>query len=496
MDSQYQQEEKAALQVLEQFINRYGPPAGEEGPLRMVIEVLGVDPDPWQQDVLRAFGRGERRISIKACHGPGKTAVAAWCIINQLLCRFPQKTVATAPSAGQLKGALVPEIKMWVKELPAILQNILDVGATTIRVVGAEESSFFEARTARAENPEALQGVHAEHVLLVADEASAVPEPIYEAAAGSMSGHNATTLLLSNPTRSSGFFFDTHNKLKDMWFTITVSADDSPRVTDDFKYDIERRYGKDSNAYRIRVEGRFPKSDQDTIIPFELIDSAQKRDIIEPANVARVWALDVARFGDDANVLVKRSKLAVAPDIQSWQGMDLMQTAGRVKAEWDDTHPQERPDEILVDVIGMGAGVVDRLRELKLPARGINVSETSTIDEKYRNLRTELWFKAREWLDSKDHKLPSCEGGCPNDCIHERLTMELSVLKYGYTSSGKLMAEPKSDLKKRGYKSPDVADAFVLSFASEPASLVHGSKGSGTWGSNWNDDLSRGLAHV
>lgn len=483
-------------QILLDFIKRYGPPAGEEGPVRMVREMMKAEPDPWQEKVLRAFGRGERRISIKACHGPGKTAVAAWCIINQLFTRFPQKSVATAPSASQLKGALVPEIKMWLKELPEELQALLDVGAEKIRLLSAPEASFFEARTARAENPEALQGVHSDHVLLVADEASAVPEAIYESAAGSMSGHNATTLLLSNPTRSSGFFFDTHNKLRDMWMTVTVSAADSPRVTDDFVYDIARRYGDDSNAYRIRVLGEFPKSDQDTIIPYELIDSAQKRDIVVPKNVRTVWGLDVARFGDDDSCLVKRNSLAVDPDIKLWHGVDLMVTAGKVKKEWDESSDFERPDEILIDAIGLGSGVVDRLRELGLPARGINVSETSTVSERYRNLRTELWFSAREWLETRDHGLPSCEGGCSNDCIHERLAQELAVLKYSVTSSGKLMAESKTDLKKRGYKSPNVADAFLLTLASEPTSLVHGSGGSRAWRSNWNDDLSRGLAHV
>lgn len=480
-----------------EFLERYGPKAGPEGPVRFVREVLGADPDPWQEGVLLAFGRGERRISIRACHGPGKTAVAAWLVCYMMFCRFPQKTVATAPSRGQLEDALVAEVEKWMKRLPPALLELVEIKKNRIELRAASEESFFTARTARAENPEALQGVHSEHVLLIADEASGVPEAIFEAAAGSMSGHSATTLLLSNPVRSSGFFFDTHSKLKDLWYTVQVSAADSPRVTDDFVYDIARRYGENSNAYRIRVLGEFPLADLDTIIPFEFVESARNRDIELPGNLDEIWGLDVARFGDDYNALVRRTKLAVMPDIDIWMGKDLMKTAGRVKALWDSLPPHQRPSEILVDVIGLGAGVVDRLREQKLPVRGVNVSETASVEEEYRNLRTELWFTAREWLATRDRKLPSCEGvgGCARDCPHEQLAAELVVPKFDYTSSGKLLMESKRDIKKRIHRSTNVADAFALTFASEPVSLLRGSSDR-NWRTNWHDELRRGRSVV
>ena len=186
------------------FLREYGPKSGPDGPLRIVREVLGVETvDPWQEEVLTEFGRGGRNISIRACHGPGKTAVAAWLVVIMLLTRFPQKTVATAPSKGQLQGALMPEVKSWINKLPEPLKELLDVKAQGVYLREAPAESFFEARTARVENPEALQGIHSDHVLLIADEASGVPEKIFEAAVGSMSGVNATTLLLSNPIRSS-----------------------------------------------------------------------------------------------------------------------------------------------------------------------------------------------------------------------------------------------------------------------------------------------------
>jgi hypothetical protein len=462
------------------------------GPVLFVREVLGVEPDDWQIGVLKAYGRGERRISIRSCHGPGKTAVAAWLVIVNLVTRLPQKTVATAPTTAQLDDALVSEVKMWMNRLPATIKDLFEIKTRRIELRSAPDECFFSARTSRAEKPEALQGIHADegHVLLIADEASGVPEPIFEAAAGSMSGHNATTLLLSNPVRTSGFFYDTHHKLHDMWYTVHVSHADSPRVADDFVEDIARRYGEDSNAFRIRCLGEFPRADDDVIIPFELIVAASERDIIMRPG-AEVWGVDVARFGDDSSTLVKRRPRHLLPDIKEWKDIDTMQLCGRVKFEYDNTQPSERPEEILVDVIGLGAGVVDRLMELKLPVRGINVSETAAASDLYRNLRTELWFEAREWFAGKDVTIPKSRD---RDDPVEKLITELSLLRYGYTSNGKLMAESKAELKKRGHKSPNFADAFVITFASAAATMTFGSHIGKNVG--WNEPLKRNLKGI
>lgn len=477
--------------VFDAFLLRYGPKAGVRGPLRFVKEVLGIKADRWQRIVLMWYGAGERRISIRACHGPGKTAVAAWIILHHIITRFPQKTVATAPSRDQLEDALVAEVMTWFKYLPQPIQDLFDEKKNRLELKLAPDESFFSARTARAEKPEALAGVHSENVLLIADEASGVDEAIYESAAGSMSGHNALTLLLGNPVRSSGLFFDTHHSLKDMWKTMKVGAADSPRVTDDFVEQIRRQYGEPSNAFNIRVLGEFPKADDDVIIPFDLLQAAQDRDVVATTRFQAVWAVDCARFGPDFNVLLKRNNLMVLPDIKKWQGVDTMQTVGRAKHEWDHTPPHERPREILVDSIGLGGGVADRLRELGLPARDINVSETDSVDEEYRNLRTELGFKARRWLEGKACSLPDGED------IHAELVTQVAAIRYGYTSSGKLIMEPKSETKKRlrGNTSPDVADAFFLSFASEFATMTRGGKGG--WGSqDWNEPINRDIPVV
>jgi phage terminase large subunit len=141
--------------------------------------------------------------------------------------------------------------------------------------------------------------------------------------------------------------------------------------------------------------------------------------------------------------------------VKFWRGKDTMQVAGLIVQEWKDTDEDERPSEILVDVIGLGAGVVDRLRELGLPVRGVNVGEAAAVNDRYMRLRDELWFRARDWLAGADVKLP------PDDA----LIGELTGPKYKITSTGKIQVESKDDMKKRGLQSPDLADAFILTLA-------------------------------
>ena len=123
-----------------------------------------------------------------------------------LLLKYPCKVVVTAPTSSQLFDAMYAELKRWINELPKELQQLLNVKSDRVELVAAPAEAFISCRTARPETPESLAGVHSENVLLVIDESSGIAEKIFESAAGSMSGHNATTLMLSNPTRSSGTF--------------------------------------------------------------------------------------------------------------------------------------------------------------------------------------------------------------------------------------------------------------------------------------------------
>jgi len=458
-----------------ELVRRYRPNA----PL-FVREVLGVDPDPWQVEVLEAISRGERKISVRSGHGVGKSTVASWAMIWYMLTRGPAKIVVTAPTSSQLYDALFAELKRWVKELPNAWGDRLEVKTDRIEMRAAPQESFISARTSRAEQPEALQGVHSDHVMLVADEASGIPESVFEAAAGSMSGHNAVTILLGNPTKSSGFFFDTHNRLKDEWWTRRVSCYDSKRVSDAYIKDMASRYGEESNAFRVRVLGEFPRTDDDTLIGVELVDSAFHRDV-ETTDTQTVWGLDVARFGTDATALAKRKGNAVT-EIRKWRGLDLMQTTGAVVAEYEAMKPEDRPVEILVDSIGLGAGVVDRLRELNLPARGINVAESPAMGTIYVNLRAELWGKMKAWLEKRDCKIPK----------DESLLAELVSPRYSFNSNGKMKLESKDEMRKRGIGSPDMADALALTFASDAGTALYGK----AYNSQWGKPIKRNLRAV
>ena len=456
------------------FVSAY-----KDDPVAFVREILGAEPFDYQQALLVDIANGERKISVRSGHGTGKSTTFSWAMLWFAMTRFPFKVVVTAPTSGQLFDALFAELKRWINELPEALRPILDVKNDRVSVLAAPSEGFISARTSRAETPEALAGVHSANVMLVVDEASGVPEQVFEAAAGSMSGHSAVTLLASNPTRSSGTFFETQTRLSGSWKCHHWSCIKSPLVSRDFIEEMKLRYGEESNAYRIRVLGEFPLADDDTIVPFHLVDAAVHRDIEPDDHATVIWGLDVARFGSDKTALAKRQGNTIT-EINSWQGLDLMQTVGRVKAEYDGLPMSIRPSEIMVDVIGMGGGVVDRLRELGLPVRGINVAESPSMKDTYTNLRAELWFKMRGWLEQRGAKLPR----------NEQLIAELTSIRYSFVSSGKMKAEGKDDMRKRGLASPDLADAVCLTLASDAATALGGKA------STWGKPLRRNLKGV
>jgi len=459
---------------MEEFTQAY-----YDDPVRFVREMLGADPYEYQREFLEALAQGERKMSVKSGHGTGKSTTASWAMLWFLLLRYPVKVVVTAPTSSQLFDAMFAELKRWINELPKELQELLNVKSDRVELLRAPAEAFISCRTARAETPEALAGVHSDNVLLIVDEASGVPEQVFEAAAGSMSGHNATTLMLSNPTRSSGTFFESHNRMANSWWTRTWSCEDSPLVSDEFVDEMRLRYGEESNAFRVRVLGQFPLSDDNTIIPFHLVEAAQHRDIVVADETDVVWGLDVARFGSDATALCKRQG-PVVTELRSWRGLDLMQTSGRVVAEYEALPPSKRPTEILVDSIGVGSGVVDRLRELDLPVRGINVAESPSMGDTYMNLRSELWFKCKAWLEDRSCKLPK----------DDQLQAELTAIRYSFTSSGKMKAESKDEMRRRGVGSPDLADALCLTMASDAATAQ-----SGTFKS-FRGELRRGMRGI
>jgi hypothetical protein len=453
-----------------------------DDPVAFAREVAGIEPDEWQVELLDAVAAPAiRRISVRSGHGVGKSTGVALAAVWHVLMRVPSKTVVTAPTSSQLFDACFAEMKNVAKRLKPPFNNLLELKSDRIELKSHPESTFISCRTSRAEQPEALAGVHSPSVLLIADEASGIPSSVFEAASGSMSGHSATTILTGNPTRNTGFFYDTHNRLREDWYTMHVSCVDSPRVSEDFVEDMKRRYGEDSPAYHVRVLGNFPPSEEDTVIPVSLIEHAMANDIKVHEDTIAIWGLDVARQGGDASVLAKRQGPVIHP-LTVWRNLDLMQLTGAVKAEYDAMPPSKRPAEIIVDSNGFGAGVLDRLRELGLPARGLNVSERAMAKDTYLNLRAEIWFKMKMYLEGMDVSLPR----------DDALYAELAAPRYHFTSAGKLQVESKDSMKKRGVASPDRADAVALSLANDHTTMAFGTSSAGSW----NRPLRRGLSVV
>ena len=438
--------------------------------MSFVKNVFKVEPDEWQTAFLEAIRDNNRRISVRSGHGVGKSTAASWAMLWYLMTRYPVKVVVTAPTSSQLFDALFAEIKRWVKEMPPALSELLEVKSDRIELRPSPTEAFISARTSRAEQPEALQGIHSDHVMLVADEASGVPEAVFEAAAGSMSGHSAVTVLLGNPVRSSGYFFETHNRLKSEWFTLHVNCEKSKRVSKEFVREMAIKYGEESNAYRVRVLGEFPLSDDDTMIPFSVVEQAMNRDIEVDRFAPMIYGVDVARFGSDKSALAKK-KGNVIIEVKKWRGLDLMQLVGAIKSEYEAEESHDRPVSIYIDSIGLGSGVVDRLRELGLPAVGINVSESPAMKGSYINLRAELWGKMKNWLEQRNCVIPK----------DDDLLADLTAPRYTFNSSGKLRVESKDEMKKRGLASPDMADACILTLAGDAAVGIYGSNSGSTW---------------
>jgi len=444
-----------------EFITTY-----RNNPVAFVRKVLGAKPLPWQVELMTLVAKGERRISVRAGHGVGKSTCCSWLLLWQLCTRMPQKSVCTAPTASQLFDALFSELKHWANRLPPALKDSIEIFSDRIVHKGAPESSFISARTSSAERPEALAGIHSENVLLIVDEASAIPEAVFESAAGSMSGHTATTILIGNPTRNTGLFFRTHHQLKGDWKTMHVSCRDNPLVSQDFIDQIASTYGENSNAFRVRVLGDFALRDDDTLIAADLVDAAMSRDIALDETQDLIFGVDVARFGSDRSVICKRRGNVVI-EVRHWAGEDLMGTVGRILHE----AKIDKPAVIAVDSIGLGAGVADRLRELQREHKelrstsviDVNVSESNAMNQQAAKLRDELWLACREWLETRAVKLPR----------DDEMRAELLGPTYAFTSNGRIKVESKADMKRRGMRSPDVADALCLTFAGG-AALVGG----------------------
>lgn len=423
-----------------------------------VLKVTHIE--PWQREELEALDSGATKLSIRSGHGVGKTCFCAWTALHFLLFRDDVKVIVTSPSAKQMSDGLIPEIQKWIARLPKWMSMQLEITSERLTRKPNNKNNFISFRTARKENPEALQGVHAQSVLIIVDEASGVEEVIYEAGQGALSTVGSIAILIGNPTKPSGFFFKTHHELSDLWRTRKVSCMESSRVSEDYIKSQERTYGRDSREFKVRVLGEFPDSGENAVIPREYVESAIGRDVRSPGRGV-VWGLDPGRGGDPSGFVERSDKVIL--DMEEYRLDDSMRLVGVVKHRWDTTPTRLRPSAIYVDAIGLGGPIADRLSELGLPVVPVNVSEVAAMTDRYVRLRDELWYEARHWFETKDVRIPTKEE-CP---YVEKFVHEMASVESEYMSNGKLQVESKERMRKRGLRSPNLADAFCLTLAGD-----------------------------
>ncbi len=443
-----------------------------DNPAAFLEDMLDMKCDNWQGEVAADIAEYPK-VAVKSGQGVGKTALEAGLIIWFLVCRPFSKVIATAPTMQQLYDVLWAEISKWLDS--SKVRNLLTWTKTKVYMNGDSERWFATAKTAT--KPENMQGFHEDHMLIVVDEASGVADPIMEAILGTLTGEDNRLLLMGNPNRIEGVFFDAFNRDRDKFRTHTVSSRNSNRTSRDNIAMLESKYGKDSDVVRVRVDGQFPKGALDSFISLETVELACsalnkiKQSDIESARILHV-GVDVARFGDDRTVITPRVS-AKAYEFRKYSRKNTMETAGNVLRccrEYMGRFPHLKSCMIKVDDTGVGGGVTDRLKEVareeKLPYRIVPVNNgESASDEYYFNLGSQIWGRIKELLEANFSNNLQGKNDVQIELPHdEEMIKQLSVRKYHMTSKGKIQLESKEEMKKRGLGSPDTADSLALAF--------------------------------
>lgn len=413
----------------------------------------GEGPAVYQEEALDKLIT-ERRVSLRGPHGLGKTTLAAWCII-WFACTRPidTKIPTTASAWRQLEKFLWPEIRKWYRLCN--WQKWADLGGMTPEMftLKMKVGEGCEAFALASDQAELIEGAHADNLLYIFDESKAIPPDTWDAAEGAFASGDAYWLAISTPGERGGRFFDIHRKapgLEDWWTRHVKLADaiEAGRINAEWAEARRRQWGEDSPVYQARVLGEFPEQEADALISLVWVTDARERDL-KPLGTPNV-GVDIARFGtDDSAMFGRQGDVVMSAEV--WHGNDTMQSAGRIKSKgWDAN----------IDDIGVGSGVVDRLAEQKFTVKGINVGESAVDKDHFKNLRAELYWNLRLRLKEGEIDLSRIP-----QKMYDRLSGELTSIKYKYTSKGQIQIESKKEMKKRLKRSPDLADALMLAFA-------------------------------
>ena len=415
-------------------------------------------PDIWQKNVLTQMAldidkkAASSRVAVASGHGIGKTALISWIILWFLCTRPNPQIVVTAGTESQLKTKTWRELSKWHKLF--LKKDWFNWTATKFYQVDNEETWFAAAIPWSANNPDAFQGTHEEGgTLIVYDEGSAIDDCIWEATEGAMTTRGSIWVVFGNPVRNTGRFKECFNRYKHRWHCFQIDSRESKKASKSQIEEWVEDHGEDSDWVRIRVRGVFPRSGQSEFIPVNLVENAMR--FKADGKISRfqplVLGVDVARFGDDQSVITLRKGRKVLPQLK-YRSKDTMELASLVS----DCIQKDKPSLVFVDEGGLGAGVVDRLRQLGYGSMIIGVVSSHKPSDlnAYANKRVEMWGRMRDWL-RQEVELP----------FDNELLTDLVGPMYSHNKREQILLEKKEDMKRRGMASPDCADSLALTFA-------------------------------
>ena len=427
-------------------------------------------PDEWQAAVLGDIGKGLLTINeailiaVASGHGIGKSALVAWIIYWAMTTKVDTKGIVTANTETQLKTKTWAELAKWHRL--SITSHWFEFTATALYAKDpAHEKTWRIDMVAWSETrSEAFAGLHNKglRVLLIFDEASAIPDTIWEVAEGALTDEGTEIIwcCFGNPTRARGRFVDCFGRFKRRWKTRQI---DSRTVKMTNKAQLNawvEDYGEDSDFVKVRVRGQFPSADMTALLTADEIDAAMNRHarLEDYMHAAKVLGVDVARQGGDDSVICRRQGPYCAP-LEAMHIPDTVKVAQRVAMAQD----QFEADGTHVDATGgYGVGVIDALRTTMNRDCTEVYFSGSAIDPRYFNKRSEMAFEMAKWIKN---------GGClPNDPL---LREELAALTYRFHGDKFRLVE-KEEVREEIGRSPDRADALGLTFAFPVAPKPHG----------------------
>ena len=421
-------------------------PKGTTEPVDFVRKTLGEEPYEKQADILDAVARS-RRVSVVGCHGSGKDWAAARAVLWWLHSRSPAKAIVTGPTTRQVDDILWREIRT------AHARGSHRLRGRVFRTSRYEIDDQTFAIGFATSSPYNLQGFHSPNLMVVVTEAHAVPGTDIDALRRL---NPALTLMTGNPLVSAGPFYDSHHSKRDMYDTVSISAGDVPNLTGlpvpgmvapDHAADRKTEWGRGDPLYVGGVLGRFPDNLDGTVVTLRQATDAAQRSLQPEGDV--VVACDVSRFGRDKTVVVRRQG-PVARIVWRVRGRDTMSVAEFLESYCY----RERVDTLVVDDSGVGGGVVDRLKQLRLPHTRLVPfigGKKARKPDRYANLITEAWFAMKK----------SYEAGTLDTDDDPALIAQVSSRSYGQPRGGAIALESKGDMSQ----SPDEADALAMTFA-------------------------------